>query len=114
MAVKPGVLKQVRNTLRSTWASLANGDSGDPIFLPSNPDQTVQVLGTFGTGGTVILEGTLEETPTTYFPLVDPQGNAISFTSAGGEVVLENVAWIRPRVTAGDGDTSLTVILLSK
>lgn len=96
------------------WTGLANGDSGDPLNKPSFADRSVQVKGTFGTGGTVIMEGSNDrETDTpTYAPLVDPQGNAISFTSAGIEQILESTYLIRPRVTAGDGDTSLTVTIL--
>lgn len=100
-------------TYRHIWAALQNGDNGAPASIPGAPDQTVQVFGTFGSGGTVIIEGSCEATPSNWFPLVDPQGNPISFTAAGGELVLELVAHVRPRVTAGDGTTSLTVLLFS-
>ncbi len=96
---------------RVTWAALANGDDGAPISWPGAGDYTMQVFGDFGVGGTVILEGTCEATPANYFPLKDPQGNALSLTEAGGDMVSEVVTHVRPRVTAGDGDTDLTVIL---
>ncbi len=100
-------------TYRHVWSSLANGDDGAPVTIPGAPDRTVQVFGTFGSSGTIIFEGTLTATPGNWFPLVDPQGNAISFGSAGGELVLELVAHIRPRVTNGDGTTDLTAIVFS-
>lgn len=98
------------------WTGLTNrtSDTGDPLNLPHFADRSVQVKGTFGTGGTVIMEGSNDresDTPT-YFPLVDPQGNDISFTAAGGEQILETTYLIRPRVTAGDGTTDLTVTIL--
>lgn len=96
------------------WSGLLNGDDGAPVEMPGSADRTVQFLGTFGTGGTIIIEGTNEQTPTTYFPLTDPQGNAISKTAASGESVLELTRWIRPRVTAGDGSTNLQALLLVK
>ena len=100
-------------TYEHLWENLANGDSGEPISIPGAPDSTVQVFGTFGSGGTIIFEGTLEKTPTTWFPLEDSQGSAISFTAAGGSVVLGLTRHIRPRVSAGDGTTDLTAILFS-
>ncbi len=101
------------STYRHVWAGLANGDDGAPVTIPGAPDRTVQVFGTFGAGGTIVFEGTLEAVPVNWFPLVDPQGNAISFGAAGGELVLELVAHIRPRVTAGDGTTDITAIVFS-
>ena len=100
-------------TYRHTWIGLLNGDDGGAASISGAPDQTVQVFGTFGVGGTIIFEGTLEGEPSNWFPLVDPQGNAISFQAAGGELVLELTAHIRPRVTGGDGSTALTAILFS-
>ena len=41
----------------------------------------------------------------------DPQGNALSVQTAKITQVLENTYLVRPRVSAGDGTTSLTVKL---
>lgn len=98
-------------THRVVWAGLLNGDDGAPVSIPGAGDYTVQVFGTFGSGGTVILQGTCERTPANYFGLKDPQGNALSLTAAGGDMVSEVVTHVRPNVTAGDGTTDLTVIL---
>lgn len=98
-------------TYRITWTNLANGDDGAPVSWPGAGDYTIQVFGTFGSGGVVILEGSCENVATNYFGLKDPQGNALSLTAAGGDMVSEVVTHVRPRVTAGDGSTDLTVIL---
>lgn len=90
-----------------TWTPLANGDDGSTATFVGAGDRTVQVTGTFGVGGTVILEGSLDGT--TWFGLRDPTSTAISFTAAGLKAILEAVPYIRPRVTAGDGTTSITV-----
>ena len=100
-----------------TWTGLLNGDDGDPFTRSSiYSDRSVQVLGTVGAGGTVSLEGSNVTTPTVngdWFIMNDPQGNALTFTTnTSGKAVLENVRHIRPRVTAGDGTTNLTVHLL--
>jgi hypothetical protein len=97
-----------------TWANLghdgATGDDGDPVDFADFADRTVAVTGTFGSGGTVVIEGSLDGEA--YFPLTDPQGNNISITSEKLELISEMTYYVRPRVTAGDGDTDLTVKLL--
>lgn len=89
---------------------LLNGDDSLSIQDSATGDRTVQITGTFGVGGTVIVEGSLdpEQTPTNWFQLKDPSNTAISMTAAGIRAVLENVPHIRVRVTAGDGTTNLT------
>ena len=93
-----------------TWAALPNGDTGTPFEDVTAADRTVQVTGTFGIGGSVNLEGSLDGT--NYKVLTDPQGNALTFTAAGIEAVTEITKYIRPNVTAGDGSTSLTITVM--
>lgn len=94
------------------WTGLLNGDDGSPIEMPGSSDRSVQFSGTFGTGGTILLEGSNDGT--NYVVLTDPQGNAISKTAAGIEAVTELTRYVRPRVSAGDGSTSLVATLLVK
>jgi len=102
------------------WTPLTttNADGG-AIEMPGSADRTIQFVGTFGAGGTIILQGSNLPSPTAgtdtdWFTLTDPQGNAISKTAAAGEAVLELTRWIRPKVTGGDGTTSLSGYLLVK
>ena len=95
----------------AAWTPLANGDSGTPYGMSGFADRTVQIGGTFGTGGTVVVEGTNDGT--NYATLNDPQGVAISKTSAALVGVAQITKFIRPRVSAGDGTTSITVTLLA-
>ena len=92
-----------------TWGPMANGDVGNSQGYTGSADRTFQVTGTFGSGGTVVLEGSLDGA--NWFPLHDPLGAAISKTSAGLSAVLEHCPFIRPHVTAGDGTTAITAIL---
>ena len=95
------------------WTPMANGDSGQEHPSWPGADRSIQVLGTFGTGGTVLIEGSNDKTsPTNWATLRDPAGNNLSITSAGIKQVLEFTRWIRPRVSAGDGTTSITVQML--
>lgn len=96
----------------ATWANMQNGDDGQPIELANFADRSVQVFGTFGAGGNVRIEGSIDGT--NYAPLTDPQGNALDINTAKIEAIIELVRWIRPVVTAGDGSTSLTVTMLLK
>ena len=103
-----------------SWTPLTTTNAdGEAIEMPGSADRTIQFLGTLGAGGTIILQGSnvlapVASTDADWFTLTDPQGNAISKTAAGGEAVLELTRWIRPKVTAGDGTTSLTALLLVK
>lgn len=98
------------------WTGLTNGDEGAPLNLPNFGDKSVHVEGTFGNGGTLIIEGSnYKETESPPFrPLVDPHQNAISITEVGIEQVLGCTYLIRPRVTAGDGTTDLTVTIMGR
>lgn len=114
----------VPGALRVQWTLLANGDDGQPFVLPSHADKSIQFYGTFGAGGSITLQGTNEQTYSTginggvavaasnYVALTDPQANAITKTAAAIEQVLENPNAVRPIVTAGDGTTSLTAVLI--
>lgn len=82
-----------------------------PIPFSQWADRSVQVLGTFGAGGNLRVEGS-NDGGTTYATLTDPQGNALDFTSAKIEQITEVCELVRARVTAGDVTTSLTVAFL--
>jgi hypothetical protein len=95
-----------------SWTGLLNGDDGAPVEMPGSADRSVQFLGTFGVGGTIVLEGSNDGV--NYVVLTDPQGNVISKAAAAIEGVLELTRWVRPRVSAGDGTTTLEAHLLVK
>jgi hypothetical protein len=93
-----------------TWSPLTTTDTtGSTMAYVGSADRTVQVQGTFGVGGSVSLQGSLDQV--NWFTLRDPQSVALTFTSPGLKAVLEGVHFIQPVVTAGDGTTSITVIV---
>lgn len=100
------------NIKRVTWGALANGDAGDAVSADNAPwsDRCVQVSGTFGASGTVVVEGSNDGV--NWATLNSPQGTALSFTAAGIKQVLEGTLYIRPRVSAGDGTTALAVCMM--
>lgn len=111
------------NVLKAIWSGFAaSGDVGTPIRIPAFPDRTVQIYGSFGTGGEITLEGSNDPradpnnasyASSVWFPLTDPQGNSIVKTAAAGEAITELPEWVRPRASAGSG-ASIDVALYAK
>jgi hypothetical protein len=112
MAVKTATFETIGGGCRViTWGGLANGDTGTPVQMPSHPDKTVQLVGTLSVGGTMTLQGSNDNT--NWFTLSDSAGSDIALTALDGVTVMENPLYIRPNITAGDGSTDLTVILVA-
>lgn len=94
---------------RVIWPAMGIADTGTVFAIASEMEASVQVEGTFG-GATVALQGTLDGT--LYQTLNDPQGNALTFTTASLEKVQESLVYsIRPSTSGGAG-TSVNVTLL--
>ena len=108
-SVIPTITKPSDNTVKVVWADIpydagtAANSTGVALheMFSDFSDRSVQVAGTFGTGGSVTLYGSNDGT--NYIALTDPQGNAITKTAAGVEQVMEQALTMRPQVTAGDG-----------
>lgn len=96
----------------ATWTPLLNSDQGAAFSFVDWADRCFQVSGTFGTGGTIVLEGS--NNGTDWSTLTDVAGQAMSYTAATVRQVSEAPQFVRPRVTAGDGTTSLTASLLAR
>jgi hypothetical protein len=113
--INPSMKWIARGVVECKWTPLANGDTGRFFDAPTLPDKTVQVFGTFGVGGSVNIEGS-NDGGTTWHILNDSrgEGNALTLTVADTRTILENPGLIRPNVTAGDGTTSLTVIIVAE
>lgn len=69
------------------------------LEFPELGEISVQVIGSFGAGGTVLIEGSNDGI--NYGTLTDPQGVALSLTAAGIKSVQQITRHIRPRVSAG-------------
>lgn len=94
-----------------SWATLANGDTGYPVAYGGAGARSIQIEGTFGTGGNVIIEGSNDGV--NYHTLNDLAGSALAtITAAGIYFIQGEVRYVRPRVSAGDGTTALTATLV--
>ena len=94
-----------------TWSGLLNGDEGDAQELWNFADRSMQVTGTFGTGGQVTLLGSNDGT--NWAVLTDPQGNNIVVTAAGIKLPAPITQYVKPLV-AGDGSTNLAVTIFCR
>lgn len=92
------------------WRNLANGDTGAPLEMPGSTERSVQVFGTFGVLGNLRIEGSNDKVR--FDVLTEPQGHRLDIDEQKIERVTGLTRLIRPRVTAGDGTTSLTVFML--
>jgi hypothetical protein len=78
----------------------------DSVDWAEYQDRSVQVTGTFGAGGSAVVEGSNDGV--VYLPLTNASGGtALSFNSAGIKQVLEASRFMRIRVASGDGSTNL-------
>lgn len=93
------------------WLAIPLNGDGESIPFCQYTDKSAQVTGTFG-GATVQIEGS--NNGADWATLTDPQGNSLSFTGPKIEMVAEATYLVRPKVTGGDGTTSINVHLLIK
>ncbi len=96
--------------LNFTWSPLTTTNAdGQPTSYAGSGQRTIQITGTWGTGGTCVVQGSADGV--NWFTLVDPAGANLSLTANGYKAIRDDVVFVRPLVTAGDGTTSLTAIL---
>jgi hypothetical protein len=115
MATRNGVLSDVSElgTVKLvTWSGLLNGDDGAAAQWCDYADRCIQVTGTFGTGGSLTIQGSNDGA--NWGALADPQGNALTFTASKLEQALELPRYVRPIVTAGDGTTNLVCTIMMR
>jgi len=102
----------IGNYVLVSWLGLANGDTGRPFEGCDWSDRSMQIEGTFGTGGTLVFEGS--NNSSTYKTLRDQNGAQLTFMQADLEGISQTVKLIRPRVSAGDGTTSINVYMFAR
>lgn len=126
--VRSAVVSEINRFVRQIkWTGLLNTDSGNAIDLPRFSDKTVHIFGTFG-GATVTLYGSndplalVDKNAGTLFgsktaswvKLTETLGNDLAVTAAALKIILEDPLYILPVVTAGDGTTTISVIIECK
>ena len=108
--VRPGVHT-------ATWASLLTAETGDAADLPLEAaTRSIQVSGVPGAGGAIAIQGSNDgviwQTLTNGFDAALTTAGALA-TLPAIEDIMQNVRFIRPVVTGGDGTTNLKVVLVA-
>ena len=80
---------------------------GEELTMTGSADRSVQVVGTFGAGGTCVIEGSNDGV--NWSTLKDHLANVLSFTATGIQSIDQITRFIRPRVTSGDVTTNISV-----
>jgi hypothetical protein len=93
-----------------SWLTMGDDDTGDAIQIPGMADRTVTITGTFASA-TATIQGSNDNS--VWFSCTDPQGNALAFTAAGMELIVENPRYLRV-ITAGGSGTDVDVIITSR
>ncbi len=89
-------------TFLHTWNLTSADPTGDSMSSPGAADRSIQFVATTAGSATVALQGSNDGT--NWIALTDGQGNAISFTASGVEMVAENMLHYRAILTtAGSG-----------
>ena len=96
------------------WTPLTTTNAdGAPVGAVQFADRSVQVIGTFGAGGSITFQGSNDGT--NWASLFTAQGSAVALTAATQlKQLVEIPRFIRPFVTAGDGTTSVTAIMVAR
>ena len=109
----------VNNVVSVSWFNIPANSDGGFIEMPNHSDKTVQFFGVFG-GATSKIQGSNDERVMTdyassiWYDLTDVNGMAVSKSSAGASVIMENPRYVRSIVTGGDGTTSITIVICAK
>jgi hypothetical protein len=115
--------------IRVMWTGLLNGDTGAPLPWSEWSDRNVHfgcanylttTASVFGAAGNIIFEGSNDYDPVTnttgtFSTLNDISNTALAtVTTVSLKQVVESPLWVRPRISAGDGTTNITVILCGR
>ena len=99
---------------QALWETLTTtADTGSGIELSSHADRSFHAVGTFGSGGTVDIQGSNDGT--NWALLKDPFGNDLQLNASAPLAALtEATRYVRPLISAGDGTTDIDVYMYAR
>jgi len=95
----------------ATWLGLKPSACAAPLEVPGLLVKSVQFDGVWGSGGEIILEGSIDGER--YFPLHTPSGEDVRAVYPALIAVAECCRFIRPRILKGDATTAIDTLLLA-
>lgn len=99
-------------TILHTWEFTTADPTGDSISVPGSADRSIQFIASTAGSATIALQGSNDGT--NWIALTDGQGNAISFTASGVEMVAENMLHYRAILTTAGSGAIWTALLFSR
>lgn len=104
--------------VKITWTGLRVNDTGAWVKVARYADKTVQVIVDAGGSGDVVTMQGSPDGGTTTGILHNAQGGDLAADLTGAsisdpELIAESPESIRPSITAGDGTTDLTVVVVA-
>lgn len=100
------------NTQLLQWLTLAQGETGDTAQCSGFSDKQFSFVITGTAPTSIVIEGTLETgSSPTFHTLRDSFENTLSLAANTLRQIHESCEQIRPRMTGGDGTTSVAVII---
>ena len=112
-----------KGVVMAQWTGLVNALGVGRAFDGFEyPDKTVVLAGTIGSGTTVLIEGSSTATnplvtggaTVKYYTLTDQSDNALSLSTGKAEVIAQNTKYIRPRVSAMNANTNVSVTIIAQ
>ncbi len=104
-------------TFLHTWNLTSADPTGDSMSAPGSADRSIQFVATTAGSATAALQGSNVESPSVdsdWIALTDGQGNAISFTASGVEMVAENMLHYRTILTTAGSGAVWIALLFSR
>lgn len=110
------VSKVARGVHKAVWEGLSATNADGAVLTPENgnpffPDKTIGIYGDFGSSGTIVLQGSMDNS--SWVTLTDVHGSAISATADYVAAVTENPLYIRPFWSSGTGGDIDVILVLA-
>lgn len=101
-----------KGLIQAVWNLIdgATPKNGVPLDAARWPIKSVQVAGAVGDGGSITMEGS--NNGDDWEALNDAEGNEATLAAEGILQLLENTAYLRPALTAGDAATDLVITVV--
>ena len=107
-----------KGVIQAKWTGLTTTGAGRALDAHAYPDKTVILAGTIGSGTTVVLQGSTATNPLvtggSWYTLTDQSDNALSLSTGKVETIAQNPRMIRPRVTAKNANTNVSVTIIAQ
>jgi hypothetical protein len=108
-----------KGVIQAKWTGLTTTGAGRALDAFAYPDKTVVLAGTIGSGTTVLIQGSSTATnPLStggfWYTLTDQSDNALSLSTGKIETIAQNPRYIRPRITAKNANTNVSVIITAQ